>query len=146
MELLTNVHLDHGPIYQISDVYFYRGRILRGCLSVASCYPRIVSYDRWEDVHTFSAGSYMFWGLVPVYPLMPRAPTVTRDWQNGPMTQAEQDAWDEHRESHSPGQHDRAAYFSSPEQRRSPKTQPRAICEALTTQKSLGRNEHAKRL
>lgn len=50
------------------------------------------------------------------------------------MTQAEQDAWDEH-EAHliAQGQHDRAAYFAHRSKEEALKLN-RAICEALTTQ------------
>ena len=52
---------------------------------------------------------------------------MTRDWKNEPMTQEEQDAWDEH-EAYliGLGQHDRAAYLEHKAH-----LMNRAICEAL---------------
>lgn len=45
------------------------GVILRGLLvAFASCYPRIVSYDRWEDVlYIFSGLVWAFWAWSLVY-------------------------------------------------------------------------------
>lgn len=57
---------------------------------------------------------------------------MTRDWQNEPLTQAEQDAWDEH-EAYliAQGQHDRAAYFAD---RQKAHEMNVAICYAIVNQ------------
>ncbi len=53
-----------------------------------------------------------------------------RDWRNEPMTQEEQDAWDEH-EAYlvGLGQHDRAAFMEHKAHEMN-----KAICEAIANQ------------